>query len=335
MKTELKSFCFRCLILALFLSSILAGIGLAQSHAPLDTLAIALWPEYDRPETLVIFRGRVAEGALLPAQVTFNLPETVQTLHAIAYLDEEQGSLLNIEGYDLVTSEGTAGAGTTMLTFTTPSRQFQVEYYSSEMLSIDGDSRHLSFSFTPSADIASLSFEIQQPTATQAFTSDPPPFTTQARQDGLTYALYDMGGITAGESGSIQANYTRSTDELSIETLAGVEILTSPEQMPIEVGERKLQDSLGPILIAVGVLLLTASLIYWFWSQRTVAVPEPAPRRSSKKHRAPRRGRSTVSRSASPPAEDEPLASYCHKCGTKFREDARFCHACGAERRAE
>jgi hypothetical protein len=331
MKLERKSPCFCCLVLALFLSSIVAGIGLAQSPTPLDTLAVALWPEYDRPETLVIFRGRLGESVPLPAQVTFDLPAVVQTLHAIAYLDEAQGTLLNIEGYDLV-----AGTGTTRLVFTTPGRQFQFEYYSSQMLTIDGDSRHLSFSFTPSADIANLSFEIQQPTTAQAFTSDPPPLSTQARQDGLTYALVDVGGISAGEIGSVQADYTRGTDQLSIETLAGVEISTSPEEMPIEVGERRLQDSLGPILIAVGVLLLTASLIYWFWSQRTVVAPEPAPRRSSSaKRRPPRKRRSAASRSVSPPTEDEPTAIYCHKCGTKFREDARFCHACGAERRAE
>jgi hypothetical protein len=92
---------------------------------------------------------------------------------------------------------------------------------------------------------------------------------------------------------------------------------------------------LGPVLIVVGVLFLTGSLLYWFWSQRSVVVPEPTPRRSSTRPRRPaRRSKPGTSQSVPSPAEEN-LAAYCHRCGTKFREDAVFCHACGAERRGE
>src|SRR5512136_1630617 len=116
-------------LLSLLLASLLAGQVLAQSPTSLSELTIRLWPEYDRPQLLVIFRGTVAEGVALPAPVSFTLPANVQTLHAVAYLDETAGTLVNIEAYNFV-----AGTGGKVLGFATPGRQFQFEYYSDTML---------------------------------------------------------------------------------------------------------------------------------------------------------------------------------------------------------
>jgi hypothetical protein len=331
MMTKYQLVLVHCLLLSLILVSLLSGTALAQSPAPLEILNIALWPEYDRPEVLAIYQGQVAQDVPLPAQVSFNLPEGVETLNAVAYLDEAQGQLLNVPEYDLV--DGPDGK---VLSFATPSHQFQFEYYSDDILSRDGDAREIFFLFTPSAEVAALSFELQQPTATGDFTSDPPPTDTQARQDGLTYALFDLGAVFPGDSRSLQASYTRDTDQLSAETLVSVNLPSPAEQTTVEVEGGGLQDYLGPILVAVGVLLLTGSLVYWFWSQRSVVVPEPAPRRSSARtQRPPRQRKPKPPKSTPPPTTDEKLAAYCHRCGTKFREDAHFCHACGAERRAE
>jgi hypothetical protein len=329
MRIITQSLLIRCIIFSLVLTWLLSGAGLAQLSAPLGDVNIALWPEYDRAEVLVIFRGRIADNASLPASVSFNLPSTIGTLHAMAYVDEEQGALLNIEDYDFIEVDDGK-----VLSFVTPSRQFQFEYYSSDSLSINGDVRDLSFSFTPSADINNLTFELQEPTMTQAFTSDPPPSTTQARQNGLTYALYEMGRVPVGEIRSLTASYTRSTDKLSVDTLGGVSIPSSPEQGLVEVGGGGLRDNLGPILIGVGVLLLSGALIYWFWSQRAVVVPEPTPRQqAARSRRTSRKRKPSTSRGSRPPASAGTLAPYCHRCGTKLRDDAQFCHACGAERR--
>ncbi len=330
MKLKIRSILIRCFVLSLLLTPLLAGVAQAQTSTPLTDLNISLWPEYDRPQqVLVLFRGKVADDVPLPAQVSFTLPATVQALSAVAYLDEAQGTLLNIPEYDFVDS-----ADGKVLSFATPSRQFQFEYYSSELLSINGSVRDISFSFTPSTDVANLTLELQQPTTAQAFTSDPPPSTTTIGQDGLTYALYQIGDVAAGDSYSLRASYTRSTDNPS----AGISVPSSPEQAPVEIGGGGLRDNLGPILIAAGVLLLIGAFGYWFWSQRAVVVPEQAPRQT-----APRSRRRTSSRNRQPgsprtarrPASGDSPALYCHRCGTKLRDDARFCHACGAERRTE
>lgn len=321
----------RCLLLSLLLTSLLGGVGLAQSPTRLASLDIALWPEYDRPEVLVIFRGQIADAVTLPAQLSFSLPATVRALHAVAFLDEAGGTLVDIPDYAFApNADGNA------LSFSTPGRQFQFEYYDTDALNISGDTRTLSFSFAPSADIANLTLEVQQPSAAQAFTSDPPPSTTQVGQNGLTYALYEIGAASAGGSYSLQASYTRSTDQLSVEAVGGVSLPSAPEQTPVEVGGGGLKDNLGLILIGLGVLLLTGSLVYWFWSQRAVVVPEPGARQSpARRARAARPKPAGTPQPHAARATGEPLAAYCHRCGTKFRGDARYCHACGAERRAE
>lgn len=330
MKLKIRSILIRCLVLSLLLTPLLAGVAQAQSSTPLAELNISLWPEYDRPQqVLVLFRGKVADDVPLPAQVSFTLPATVQALNAVAYLDEAQGTLLNISEYDFAD-----GADGKVLSFATPTRRFQFEYYSSDLLGINGSVRDISFSFTPSTDVAHLTLELQQPTKAQAFTSDPPPSTTETGQDGLTYARYQVGAVSAGDSYSLRASYTRSTDNPS----AGISVPSSPEQAPVEIGGGGLKDNLGPILIAAGVLLLIGAFGYWFWSQRSVAVPEPALRQPSpRSQRQPssRKRQPSPSRSTRRPASGEAPALYCHRCGTKFRDDAQFCHACGAERRTE
>ena len=318
------------LFLSVIMAIILAAPARAQAPTPLDNLTIAFWPEYDQPSVLVIYRATVPEDVSLPAPVSFTLPQTVASVHAVAYVDEERGTLVNIQPFDFV-----AGASGKVLSFTTPARQFQFEYYSSDMLSFDENRRQLSFSFTPSAAISALTLELQQPSQADEFNSDPAPTLTESRPDGLTYTLYDLGDVPAGQSVSLEVRYTRPTDELSVSRLEGVNVTTDIEQKPVEVGGGGLMENLGPILIAVGVLLLVGALGYWFWSQRTVGIPEPSRRQPAPQpRRAPRRREAAPSRTFPAPG-DRGLAAYCHRCGTKLREDAQFCHACGAERRAD
>lgn len=48
------------LLLSLLLAAVVsAGVASAQPPTPLDALNIALWPEYDRPEVLIIMPDHV------------------------------------------------------------------------------------------------------------------------------------------------------------------------------------------------------------------------------------------------------------------------------------
>ncbi|MHB1119312.1 MAG: hypothetical protein ACYC11_04545, partial [Bellilinea sp.] len=66
----------RRLILVFF---IIAGLFLArpiqaQSDLVLESMDIGLWPEYDRPDVLVIYRMTLANEVPLPAQMSIRIP---------------------------------------------------------------------------------------------------------------------------------------------------------------------------------------------------------------------------------------------------------------------
>jgi hypothetical protein len=298
-----------------------AGVGAAP--APLSSLEIALWPEYDRPGVLVIFRGQLADAQSPPAPVSFTLPATVPALNAVAYMDETRNTLVNITPYSFA-----AGAGGKLLTFSTPARRFQFEYYADDLLTRQGSTRTLQFSFAADSDVAGWGFEVQQPVGAHNFTSAPPPTSTETRPDGLTYAVYRLGAAPAGQARSLQVIYTRDADELSVKSL-GINIPAASDQPVVEVGGSSgLSNTMALILIAAGVVLVAGAVGYWVWSRREPAGAPPG-RANLATRNAP-----AAPRPAPPGASQNP-AVYCHRCGTRLRDDALFCHKCGTERRTD
>ena len=99
--------------------------ALAQTTSALSGMEIELWPEYDKPSMLVIFRGTIAPNVQLPATLTFEIPSKFTPL-AVAYRDQ-QGLLLDLK------YTTTVGANTTAITFSVPTTSFQFEYYDSTL----------------------------------------------------------------------------------------------------------------------------------------------------------------------------------------------------------
>ena len=71
-------------IILLLLLMLSPSRGIAQSEAPLESLKISLWPEYDRPGVLVLYEARIAPEAGAPATIRLPLPYGVDTPHAVA-----------------------------------------------------------------------------------------------------------------------------------------------------------------------------------------------------------------------------------------------------------
>ncbi len=100
-----------------------AGGAYAQENPRLASLGIAVWPEFDRPAALVILRAEMAEDVGLPAAVSLRIPAGSGGPAAVAYAASADGQLLNLvyqrsDAQDFIT-----------LTFSTPERFFQVEFY--------------------------------------------------------------------------------------------------------------------------------------------------------------------------------------------------------------
>ena len=307
------------------------------SNTPLARLEIALWPEYDQPEVLVILHGWVPEEQSLPAPIALRLPADVPALNAVAYLDPARNILISLQQFEL-----TEDASGKLLRFDTPARQFQVEYYSRAMLERQDRTRTLTLSFSAPTDIVELVIEVQQPSGTQEFTSEPAPDDSQTRADGLTYAVYNFGPQTAGASLSLRASYLRSSEQLSRDMVrnaksggaqpgSGLSIPVPSQQEAVEAGGETLSGLLVPGLVALGALLIGVAVGYWAWSWRTSAMPfTHQAKRSQPLGASPVSANRRVRLRA-----NRQLAAFCHRCGTRFRDDSAYCHTCGAKRRSD
>jgi len=282
------------------MSSALVPQRAAAQEEPIqiDILTVAIWPEYDRPDILVVYRLQLGEEAPLPAELSFRLPSYIQEMHAVAY-EDSSGSLVSIDPADYeLRQEGDA----TLLTAPVAAPRLQFEYYDPQMLKKEGDARQFTFDFIAPYAIAKASFEVQEPYEAQNFTLTPEPKSTITGGDRLHYHIITTDDLAAGDPFPVSATYQRSTDATSLDALvaeAGAGSASPPADATAG----------GPTWVywlvgAVGLLLL-AGAGYWWWNRRAYG------------------------ERSQPPAA--PRVRYCHNCGAPLREGVHLCHACGAE----
>jgi hypothetical protein len=178
----------------------------------LSSLDLALWPEYDRPEVLVIYRGLFAPETTLPVPVELRIPARVEAPTAVAYVGQG-GERLNqeyttrLEGDQLVVS------------FELPTLGFQLEYY--DALAVDSaGKRSYSFSYTADYPITALSLEVQSPPTAEALTLDPAADSTVVQDDGLTYYLVQAGAMVQGALKSWTLTYQKADSALTVDSMA-------------------------------------------------------------------------------------------------------------------
>jgi hypothetical protein len=314
---------FLLLSILCFWSDPLAG---AQSPAiTFQNLLVEIWPEYDRPEVLVIYRGELSPTTPLPAKLTFRLPGYLEAMHAVAV--ERDGVLVDVnpevielrhEGEDL------------LLTFSTDSAKIQFEYYDPVILKKQNRNRQLAFQFVVPYNIEAIIFEVQEPLQAEDFSLSPEAGNTFIGQDGLTYHTIQLADLTPPDTFELSATYQRDTTGLSIQQLT--DRSGDPAQDISVVTETPTSGNLnqGYVLIGGGVLLLLAVGGYWWWTSIKPAEPGPSRRRATRP-KSRRKGRQKEGNKAPTVAS----GGFCYRCGTALRDDANFCHNCGAERRGE
>ncbi len=70
---------------ALFASITPAPAAHGQAAVSLERVEVAVWPEYDRPGALVIYRIAIAPATTLPASLSFTLPAAVGVPNAVRW----------------------------------------------------------------------------------------------------------------------------------------------------------------------------------------------------------------------------------------------------------
>jgi hypothetical protein len=268
--------------------------GQAETTA-LEDLKIDLWPEYDRPSTLVMYRFRLKPGASLSVPVAIPVPANVGEPHAVAWRDEK-GSLFVADFTRRV--EGDRA----MVLARMGSREGQLEFYSE----IDFADRKRSFRFVwpGGVDVGALSFQIQRPKGATEFRVSPAPSRRWGGEDGFMYDLVELGSQEASARPSIDLEYEKDGSALS--GPAGASPATAPVASAASIEPA---SSIPWWLVAAGGVVLGFLGGAIFYARKGARRPAPAPKKE-------------------PPA-DSSKPIFCQECGTKGRRTDTFCMNCG------
>lgn len=299
-------------------------VALAQTPpGQIKNLLVELWPEYDQPQTLVIYHVELASTTALPAQLTFRLPGYLEKMFVVAV--EQDGNLVEVKAEAIqLRHEG----DNLLLTFSTPAPKVQFEYYDPVIMKKEGQKRQLNFDFTASYETEKATFQVQEPAGAENFAMTPPASASFTGNNGLKYNAIEIPGLAANETFKLAATYTRTGDQLSTELVGGTDTEHAADLAVVAEPPPNENLTLGYTLIGIGAVVLLGVAGYWWWSKRGVSTKVARP--------GPRPNRRKAAAKIAPQAQSIPATGkFCYRCGAPLREDSNFCHVCGAERRKE
>ncbi len=293
----------------------------AQNSIIFSSLEIDLWPEYDRPEMLVIYRIELSPEVPLPAEISIQIPATGEP-NAIAVRDPN-GTLLNAPYERAVTGDWA------VITLTASMPAIQIEYYDSR-LKINGSERNYELIWMGDYPTGSLNVQLQQPPDADKIITVPDTTLTSQGSDGLTYHTIDLGPQPAGLTTSVTISYVKDSDTLSVERF---NVQSSTPISGSTSGRVTIMDILPWGLGLLGILLLVGGL-WWYWQ---TGREQPRTQQTSRGQRSRRKRPNHQERSTSGADERIPTKAdsgvYCHQCGKRAETGDRFCRSCGTKLR--
>lgn len=203
------------------LAAVTSAIAAPAFNARLASLQIEIWPEYDRPQALVILRAELAPDAALPAVLRLRIPAAAGAPTAVAYADAT-GNLLNLK------FEREEAGQFVLVRFTTPQRSFHVEFY--DPLASSQGEREYRYEWPGDFAVERLGVLVKEPAAASNISVSPQLGITGASPDGLRYRAAELGAIKAGERLPIAVRYTKSDPRSTSEILSGPQAGASSDQ---------------------------------------------------------------------------------------------------------
>jgi hypothetical protein len=300
-------------IIFLLVSLSPSSVALAQAPVVIDKLQVDIWPEYDRPDVLVIYRITLSPQTKLPAKMSLRIPSQVGKPYNLAIKDVD-GLLYNLENYTLTQQNNWL-----LVSFVTPSADIQLEYYDPS-LQKQQTLRNYQYTWPGDYAVTTLTFQVQQPANSTQMEISPDMGTGRQGGDGLTYFTSIAGQIEAGKQFQLKMSYQKANDTLSF-TPAPVGPIQPITQST--AGRTGFMEVLPWILGVFGFLLIAVGL-FWYWQSGR------RPMRPARLYTKPERVRE-ISGSTTAAASH----IYCHQCGKRATKGDLFCRACGTKLRAE
>ena len=283
----------------------------AQSAIEFNSIQVDLWPEYDRPEVLVIYRMSLSDTTSLPAQISIRIPAAAGQPYNVANQDVD--GMLYLLDYDLVL-EG----DWLRVSFTTPTPTLQIEFYDAGIQK-DGNLRNYEFKWAADYKVNTLTVKVQKPFNATDFNLMPQMGSAQQESDGLFYYNTIVGMVNVGTPVSLSFSYNKPDDQLSV-NLMPVQASTPVEAPGAQVDWTGI---LPWILGSVGLLVIGLGG-FWFWKTGRKSTSPSGNRRHS-----------PVAPETHPQADSDGGTIFCHACGKRAGPGDAFCRACGTRLRME
>jgi len=272
-----------------------------QSEVVFTTLGVDLWPDYDRPGVLIIYRASVAPGVSLPTLVALRIPAAAGPPNAVAERQAD-GQLITLP------FERRIEGDTAVIEMMVTRPIVQMEYYDPGIVK-DGASRSFTYTWPGDYAVGALSVSAQQPDLAQNLTTDPPATNRAPGIDGLMYHTIDLTGLDAGETIDVRLTYEKASDQLSVETMAPV------DPPPAEVDAAPAGGTDTEVVVIVMAVLMVVALI-----AAAVVVLRSRGGATPAAHGAAR---------APAPSAAAGAPKFCTQCGAAAGGADRFCHQCG------
>ena len=274
----------------------------AQGEVHFSKVSVDIWPEYDQPAVLMIYRIALAPNTPLPVSLTVRIPSNAQ-INAVAINDPTSG-LINATYTNIVQGQWS------VLNISANSLQVQVECYTP--LVKNGTGRHVVFDWTSDYAVDTLEINFLRPLGAMGVSISQPPLSTGPGQDGLTNYLIQTASVAAGQPFNLTIDYQRQSDALS-NSGQSIQAVSTPG--PDTPGRVSMTGILPWVLAGIGLFLIGAGVFGFVTWQRGS--------QGSAKDR-----RHAVHRKE---GDDENI--YCHQCGKRAQPGDVFCRTCGTRLR--
>jgi hypothetical protein len=290
---------FLCLAALIFMTSRTR----AQEILEIKQIQVDIWPEYDRPEVLVIYRISLAEGTVLPAGMSLRIPTQAAKPYNLAMRDMG-GMLYNLDYTLRLEGEWI------WVDFETPSTEIQLEYYDPRIRK-DKLQRNFDFTWQESYYITAMTVKVQQPAHSQTMKITPDMGSGNLGQDGLTYFTSMFNEVESDQLVEVEISYEKSEDTLSTQLIP---VLPSEPVSRQTTGRTTVPPELMWLLVG-GAALAAAAGFFWYSLARRTAPAAPPP--------------DGAEQEIAPAVNAAPQA-YCHRCGKRVETGDTFCRSCGA-----
>jgi len=257
-RTTLAPHTRRTVFAAMFASALLlpAQAPAQQRVERLERLEVSLWPEYDQPSMLVMFKGWLPADTTFPATVRLPMPAEAGAPNAVAFRGPG-GTMLTAQ--HTFETEG----DWTNVVLTTQSTEVRLEYYVALDTSQPG--RYYRFLWPGGLEITQVAYDVLQPRGSNGL-SVVPAGAKSPLDNGLLEERADLGAVLRGDEFTIEVSYSKPSTDL---TVAPPQPAQPPAPQPTAMPVRFESPDSEPRSWLPMLLVATGAFMAGFWLGRS------------------------------------------------------------------